>query len=40
MISNSDELDLQIVNLEKIWNVKLDARFDAFMIMMSRNQQN
>ena len=40
MASNSDKLDLWIVNLEKIWNIKLDARFDAFMIMMSRNQQN
>ena len=40
MTGNSDELDLWIANLEKIWNVKLDARFDALMIMMSRNQQN
>ena len=40
MTDNLNKLDLQIVNLEKIWNVKLDARFDAFMIMMSRNQQN
>ena len=40
MINNSDELDLWIVNLEKIWDIKLDAKFDAFMIMMSRNQQN
>ena len=40
MIDNSDELDLQIVNLEKIWDIKLDARFDALMIMMSENQWN
>ena len=40
MTDNSDELDLQIVNLEKVWNVKLDAKFNAFMIIMSRNQQN
>ena len=37
MIDNSDELDLQIVNLEKIWNIKLDARFDAFIIMINEN---
>ena len=36
MASNTDDLELQMINLEKILNIK----FDALMIIMSRSQQN